>query len=261
MAGDGDSPCHRGACAVTGLLIAIEGADGVGKGTVIPLVAAALRDRGHDALETAEPSIGPVGVFIRDILERRAAVTRDAMGPLFAADRADHVATIVRPAIAAGRVVLCDRYALSNLVYRAAEATAPLFACRYCDGWFDDVMPVAVVPARPTCANCDALLEFSGSVTQRIRWARDLDVDPLPAMLTVVLTVPRDVATSRMAQRGKPAENYDATSMQTRVVAMYEMAPRLMSNVAMVDAAGVPSVVAASVLAVVLPVVAANMEP
>ena len=104
-----------------GALIALEGIDGAGKGALVRRVGAALRARGHDVLETAQPSTGPVGLLIREALAHRSGVAREAMGALFAADRADHVARVILPALTADKLVLCDRYELSNLVYRGAE--------------------------------------------------------------------------------------------------------------------------------------------
>lgn len=99
-----------------------EGGDGVGKSTQAGLLAEWLSDRGHEVVRTFEPGDGPVNARIREILLSRA--TED-LGPraealLFAADKAQHVHSIVRPALERGAVVVCDRYVDSTLAYQGA---------------------------------------------------------------------------------------------------------------------------------------------
>jgi dTMP kinase len=104
--------------------VVIEGLDGAGTTTQARLLGESLRAAGRSVHVTAEPSPGPVGVLVRQVLTRRV-VGRDAgeldpgaVALLFAADRLDHVATEIEPKLAAGVDVVSDRYALSSLAYQ-----------------------------------------------------------------------------------------------------------------------------------------------
>jgi dTMP kinase len=104
-----------------GLFIAFEGGEGVGKSTQIAAAAAWLRDQGHEVVVTREPGGTPLGGELRRLLlEPDGHVTPRAEALLYAADRAQHVDTVIRPALAAGRVVLTDRYVDSTLAYQGA---------------------------------------------------------------------------------------------------------------------------------------------
>ncbi|HET6345426.1 MAG TPA: dTMP kinase, partial [Myxococcota bacterium] len=91
-----------------GLLVALEGIDGAGTSTQIAPLAAFLRARGRDVVTTAEPSGGPVGVLLRQALQGRPRLDDATLALLFAADRLDHLAREVEPALARGAVVLTD---------------------------------------------------------------------------------------------------------------------------------------------------------
>ncbi|WP_426731062.1 dTMP kinase [Myxococcus faecalis] len=111
-----------------GRFIVLEGLDGAGTTTQAERLAAALRAEGHGVLTTREPSDGPVGTLIRQALTGRLGLPQGA-GPLtpqtlallFAADRTDHLAARVLPALEEGKLVLCDRYVLSSLAYQGAS--------------------------------------------------------------------------------------------------------------------------------------------
>jgi len=106
---------------VTGFFVAFEGGEGVGKSTQIARAAAWLRARGHEVLETREPGGTPLGQELRRlVLDPDGHVTPRAETLLYAADRAHHVDTTIRPALEAGQVVLTDRYVDSTLAYQGA---------------------------------------------------------------------------------------------------------------------------------------------
>jgi dTMP kinase len=100
-----------------GILVAIEGPSGVGKSTITKLTVADLLVRGIDALATAEPSTEPLGVAARDGTRRYDPVT---LACLVAADRYDHLAKTMRPALERGTTVVCDRYVASSLVLQGS---------------------------------------------------------------------------------------------------------------------------------------------
>jgi dTMP kinase len=107
--------------ARAGLLVALEGIDGAGTTTQARRLAAALEERGVATHLTREPSDGPVGRLLREILAGKHAPTdATTLSLLFAADRADHVQREVAPALAAGRVVVSDRWVHSSLAYQGA---------------------------------------------------------------------------------------------------------------------------------------------
>jgi dTMP kinase len=104
---------------VSGRLIVLEGIDGSGTTTQTRRLGDALRARGHDVHLTREPSDGPVGRLLRAILAgREPAADATTMALLFAADRADHQAREVDPAIARGTLVISDRWYHSSLAYQ-----------------------------------------------------------------------------------------------------------------------------------------------
>jgi dTMP kinase len=102
------------------LLITFEGPEGSGKTTQIRLLGAALADRGEAVLLTREPGGTPLGDAIRGLLLNPAFTTMSPRAEtlLFQAARAQLIDTVVRPALAAGQVVLCDRYTDSTLAYQ-----------------------------------------------------------------------------------------------------------------------------------------------
>lgn len=107
--------------AASGLWITLEGGDGVGKTTQAQLLESWLTDAGHTVLRTREPGGSEVGQLIRDIvLHHRGDIAPRAEALLYAADRAHHVATVVKPALARGEIVLQDRYLDSSVAYQGA---------------------------------------------------------------------------------------------------------------------------------------------
>jgi len=105
----------------SGLWITLEGGDGSGKTTQATLLERWLREQGRSVVRTREPGGTEVGVLIRDIvLHHRGDIAPRAEALLYAADRAHHVATLVRPALERGEVVIQDRYLDSSVAYQGA---------------------------------------------------------------------------------------------------------------------------------------------
>jgi dTMP kinase len=104
----------------TGLFIAFEGVEGAGKGTQLALTEEYLRSEGHDVLVTREPGGTELGEKIRRVLldPKTGKLDSRSEALLFAAARAQSVTAIIRPALAEGKVVICDRYIDSSLAYQ-----------------------------------------------------------------------------------------------------------------------------------------------
>jgi len=206
-----------------GVFVVVEGIDGSGSTTHTKLLGKALRQRGLKVVETCEPSSGPIGALIRQVLQRRLFVA-DATGPrafawstmalLFAADRMDHLDSTVVPALREGAVVLSDRYDLSSLAYQSV--TAP-------NG--EKVVP----------------------------WIRELNAAALRPDLTIVIDVTVDVAEERRRARGGIEEMFESRDLQTKLCAVYDHAEWLVPSdrVAHVTGVGAISDVATDILNVV----------
>jgi dTMP kinase len=207
-----------------GVFVVVEGIDGSGSTTHTKLLGKALRQRGLGVVETCEPSAGPIGALIRQVLQRRLFVA-DATGPrafawstmalLFAADRMDHLDSTIVPALREGKIVLSDRYDLSSLAYQSL--TAP-------NG--DKVVP----------------------------WIRELNAAALRPDLTIVIDVPVEIAEERRRSRGGVEEMFESRDLQTRLCGAYREAEALVpqDRVTHVTGVGAVSDVAASILNAVL---------
>lgn len=116
----GDDPVETP--TTTGFLIALEGGDGAGKSTQAEALAEWIRAKGHEVVLTREPGATPVGKRLRSILldVSSAGLSHRAEALLYAADRAEHVDTVVRPALERGAVVVSDRYIDSSVAYQGA---------------------------------------------------------------------------------------------------------------------------------------------
>lgn len=99
--------------------IVLEGPDGGGSSTHAKLLCETLRNKGFDIVQTAEPTTGPIGTVIRAEL-RGKGIPGDALQMLYSADRAWHMAKVVRPGLDEGNIVVGERCHLSTLVYGEA---------------------------------------------------------------------------------------------------------------------------------------------
>lgn len=182
--------------ARVGFFLVLEGIDGAGTTTQAERLARALEARGEAVHVTREPSRGPIGLFLRQALEKRlrgedgGAVSLDwaALALLFAADRVDHARREIEPALERGALVISDRYDLSSLIYQST--TSPEGA--------------AALPW---------LTELNGRV-------------PRPD-LTCVLTLDAEVARQRRSARGGAEELFEVDELQRRLAVLYRDAARL----------------------------------
>ena len=107
-----------------GWLVVVEGIDGAGKSTVVRALAEHCASRGLACVTSAEPTRGPWGMKLRQSMtEGRLSLDKELAH--FLKDRAEHVEQIIRPALAAGKVVLLDRYYLSTAAYQGARGADP----------------------------------------------------------------------------------------------------------------------------------------
>ena len=125
------------------VFITFEGIDGVGKSTQLDLLQSWLESRGRDVVRTLEPGGTELGQEIRHLLlHRKGDVAARAEALLYAADRAHHVATKIRPALAEGKVVLSDRYFDSSVAYQGAARELDVEEVRNISLWaVDNLIP------------------------------------------------------------------------------------------------------------------------
>lgn len=121
---------------MTGLFLTLEGGDGSGKSTQSALLAEWLTARGETVVHAREPGGTELGVEIREIvMHRRGYVAPRAEALLYAADRAHNIATVVRPALDRGEVVLQDRYLDSSVAYQGAGRVLSMQEVREVSLW------------------------------------------------------------------------------------------------------------------------------
>jgi len=146
-----------------GIFLALEGLDGAGTTTQAQWLAGWLREKGREVHLTAEPSRGPVGVLLRQVLSRRVVgaggsdFDEGAVALLFAADRLDHWQSEIRPRLEEGVDVVSDRYVLSSLAYQAVST--------------DDGAWVAALNEKAPPADLTLFLAVSSSVALGRRYA------------------------------------------------------------------------------------------
>jgi len=126
-----------------GLFITLEGGDGSGKSTQAELLREWLTDEGRTVVRTREPGGTEVGLEIRElVLHHRGDISPRAEALLYAADRAHHIATLVRPALARGEIVVQDRYLDSSVAYQGAGRVLDPTEVRRISEWAtEDLLP------------------------------------------------------------------------------------------------------------------------
>ncbi|SCX14638.1 dTMP kinase [Candidatus Aquiluna sp. UB-MaderosW2red] len=125
------------------MFITFEGIDGVGKSTQLDLLETWLKDLGHDVVRTLEPGGTELGKEIRHLLlHRKGDVSPRAEALLYAADRAHHVATKIKPSLTQGKTVLSDRYFDSSVAYQGAARDLEVDEVKNISLWaVDHLMP------------------------------------------------------------------------------------------------------------------------
>jgi dTMP kinase len=124
----------------SGLFIAFEGGEGVGKTTQARLVAIWLREQGYDVVTTHEPGATKIGMRLRALLldTTHAGMSAHCEALLYAADRAEHVAKVIDPALERGAVVITDRYIDSSLAYQGAGRGQAIADIASLNSWATD---------------------------------------------------------------------------------------------------------------------------
>jgi dTMP kinase len=124
----GERPATETPARPRGLLLALEGGEGAGKTTQARLLGIWLRDQGYEVVATQEPGATKVGMRLRALLldKSHAGLSPHAEALMYAADRAEHVASLICPALERGAIVITDRYVDSSLAYQGAGRQLPV---------------------------------------------------------------------------------------------------------------------------------------
>jgi dTMP kinase len=210
------------------LFIALEGGEGAGKSTQAKLLGDWLRSAGHQVVVTREPGATVVGRQLRGLLLDRATGSLSARGEalLYAADRAEHVSTVIIPALERGAIVVTDRYVDSSIAYQGAGRELPI----------EDVARLS-------------------------RWA----TGGLRPDLTVVLDLPPEIGLRRAGQSGLDRLESETFEFHERVRKRYlELAAADPHHYAVINAAASPEEVAAAIrkrIESLLPATATPRQP
>ena len=198
---------------IQGHFIVIEGIDGAGTSTQADLLAQWLRERELPVCATTEPTTGPIGALIHQVLTHRL-VTPGVTGPrpmswatmalLFAADRVDHVDSVIMPNLMDGVTVVCDRYDLSSIIYQSALGTGL------------DVSPESI--SAPIMRHAEADNGFDPHV---LDWVRTLNSRAPRPDLTIVVDVEPHLALQRRQKRMRGTELYEDNTLQTALAKAY----------------------------------------
>jgi dTMP kinase len=197
------------------MFFSFDGIDGVGKTTQMELFCEWLRAKGHEVLECRDPGSTPLGERVREILLHSDADTpigRRAEMLLYMASRAQLVEEVIRPALAAGKTIVSDRYLLANLVYQGHAGGLDLEAIRQVGAVaVDGVRPDAVFVLDMDPAAADARMQRSldrmerqgngfreqlrtGFLVEAARNAREIHVIDADRAMDVVQTEIRQIA-------------------------------------------------------------------
>jgi dTMP kinase len=127
----------NGSAPPAGLFVAFEGGEGSGKTTQARLVAIWLRGLGYDVVTTHEPGATKIGMRLRALLLDTAhtGMSAHAEALMYAADRAEHVSSVIVPALARGAIVITDRYVDSSLAYQGAGRSLPVEDIERLNNW------------------------------------------------------------------------------------------------------------------------------
>ena len=203
----------------TGLFVTFEGGEGAGKSTQIRRLAEALKSEGQDVLVTREPGGSPGAEAVRHVLLSGAA---EAFGTrmeaiLFAAARNDHVEEVIRPALAEGKVVLCDRFMDSSRVYQGVTGNLE-------PDFIETLQRVAINGVMPDC--------------------------------TVILDIPARIGLERAQKRAAAVgpDRFEKEQLEThekRREAFLDIAAREPERCHVVDALQTEEAIAAEILAIV----------
>ncbi|WFE55066.1 MULTISPECIES: dTMP kinase [unclassified Micromonospora] len=201
----------------TGLFVVFEGGEGAGKSTQLAALAERLRGQGRDVVVTREPGATAVGQRIRSLVLDTSgdeAPSPRAEALLYAADRAHHVATVVRPALVRGGVVISDRYVDSSLAYQGAGRTLPVDEVSWLSSWAtgglkpDLVVLLDVEPQTglsrvvSRSAGTDRLEAESVAFHERVRYAfLDLAAADPKRYLVLDASRPADEITGQVVRR------------------------------------------------------------
>jgi dTMP kinase len=191
-----------------GRFVVLEGIDGAGTTTHVGRLAERLRAMHVAVRATREPSDGPVGTLVRQVLTGRVVIPGGrapgwaTMALLFAADRMDHVESEIEPFIAEGGVVLSDRYDASSLAYQSVSSGA--------------------------------------DSKEAVEWIRSLNRYVRRPDLTIVLDVSPETASERRLHRGEAAQLYEQNEVQRALAAFYRDLAKHMpkDRVVVIDAGG-----------------------
>ncbi len=134
-----------------GRFIVLEGPDGSGTTTHAKILAETLRAQGEDVVLTAEPTDSPIGKFIREQLQAKTVECPSALQLLFCADRAWHIEKVIKPALAAGKTVISDRYVISTLIYGEALGLDPDWLVRVNTPFLEPDIMIIALPPLHTC--------------------------------------------------------------------------------------------------------------
>ena len=151
------------------MFISFEGIDGVGKSTQADLLEAHLVGLSREVVRTLEPGGSELGRDIRKLLLHSGHVDARAEALLYAADRAHHVATVIRPALAEGKVVITDRYLDSSVAYQGAGRILGATEVRDLSMWaIQGLLPVLTVLLDLDAAGAVARRAKTGSAPDRL---------------------------------------------------------------------------------------------